>query len=159
MSQEEKETYASCVGSAIYLSQDRPDVKFSVKQLAKRIRKPRECDMQNLKVSGRYLTGTHAYGHVAKVLDGVTTKSAPLQAYCDSDWAGDGETRKSTSGVVMCLAGTLVEWGAHTQQGAPATSSGEAEIRSLTECAKAALFAKHFAETDFGMEVDTQNLA
>ena len=62
---------------------------------------------------------------------------------------------KSTSGVVIYLAGTLVESGAHTQQGTPATSSGEAEIRSLTECAKATLFVKHFAETDCGMNVDT----
>ena len=128
LSQDEKDTYASCVGSAIYLFQGRPDIKYSVKELAKHIREPRECDMQNLKVLGRYLTGTQEYGHVIKVLDGVTTKSVPIQAYCDSDWAGDGETRKSTSGVVIYLAGTLVESGAHTQQGAPATSSGEAQI-------------------------------
>ena len=115
--------------------------------------------MQNLKVLGRYLTGTQEYGHVIKVLDGVTTKSVPVQAYCDSDWAGDGETRKSTSGVVIYLAGTLVESGAHTQQVAPATSSGEAEIRSLTECATATLFVKHLAETaDFGMDVDTPRI-
>ena len=157
LSQGEKETYASCVGSAIYLSQDRPDIKFSVKELAKHIREPRKCDMQDLKVLG-YLKGTQEYGHVTKVLDGVTTKSVPLQAYCDSDWAGDGETRKSTSGVVIYLAGTLVESGAHTPQGTPATSSGEAEIRSLTECAKATLVVKQLAETDFGMDVDTPRI-
>ena len=61
LSQGEKETYASCGGSAIYLSQDRPDIKFSVKELAKHNRKPRECDMQNLKVLGRYLKGTQEW--------------------------------------------------------------------------------------------------
>ena len=129
-----------------------------MKELAKHIREPRECDMQNLKVLGRYLKGTQEYGHVTKVSYGVTTKPVPIQAYCDSDWAGDGEIRKSTSGVVIYLAGTPVESGAHTQQGAPATSSGEAEIRSLTECAKATLFVKHLAETDFGMDVDTPRI-
>lgn len=158
LNQSDKEIYASCVGSAIYLSQDRPDIKFSVKELAKRIREPRDCDYQNLKILGRYLKGSQEYGHVTKIAEGVTAKSVPLQAYCDSDWAGDCETRKSTSGSVIYLAGTLVESGAHTQQGTPATSSGEAEIRSLTECAKAALFVKHLAETDFGMVIDTPRI-
>ena len=61
LSQGERELYASCAGSAIYLSQDRPDIKFSVKELAKHNRKPRECDMQNLKVLGRYLKGTQEW--------------------------------------------------------------------------------------------------
>ena len=43
----DKAKYASCVGSAIYLSQDRYDIKFSVKELAKGTREPRECDLQN----------------------------------------------------------------------------------------------------------------
>ncbi|CAE7209052.1 lgrA, partial [Symbiodinium natans] len=62
-----KEIYASCVGSATYLSQDRPDIKFACKELAKRIRNPRECDMQNLKTLGRYLRGTMHVGHVTKM--------------------------------------------------------------------------------------------
>ena len=158
LSLEEKEKFASCVGSAIYLSQDRPDIKFSVKELAKRIREPRECDYQNLKTLGRYLKGTQEYGHVTKIAEGVTTKSVPLQAYCDSDWAGDEETRKSASGSAIYLAGTMVESGSHSQQGTPATSSGEAEIRSLTECAKTTIFVKHLAETDFKMDIDTPRI-
>ena len=53
LSAAERETYASCVGSAIYLSQDRSDIKFAVKELAKRIQNPRLCDWQNLETLGR----------------------------------------------------------------------------------------------------------
>ena len=37
LSESEKKVYQSCVGSAIYLSQDRIDIKFSVKELSKRM--------------------------------------------------------------------------------------------------------------------------
>ena len=84
-----KEIYASCVGSATYLSQDRPDIKFACKELAKRIRNPRECDMQNLKTLGRYLRGTMHVGHVTKMSEDFEPAAGiPLQGYCDSDWAG-----------------------------------------------------------------------
>ena len=44
LNEKDKATYASCVGSGIYLAQDRPDIKYSVKELARRIREPRQCD-------------------------------------------------------------------------------------------------------------------
>ena len=62
------------VGSAIYLSQGKYDIKYSVKELAKRIREPRECDVQNLKLLGRYLKGTKEYGHVTKLDEDVTDR-------------------------------------------------------------------------------------
>ena len=151
----EKDNYASCVGSAIYLSEDRADIKFSVKELAKRIRDPRVCDMQNLKVLGRYLKGTANYGHVTKVsTEFMEEDTVYVQAYCDSDWAGDVESRKSTSGECLFVNGTMVESCSKTQEGAPATSSGEAELRSLTQCCKSAVFIKNLCQEDFGLKVD-----
>ncbi|CAE7358323.1 RE1 [Symbiodinium sp. CCMP2592] len=154
-----KETYASCVGSTTYLSQDRPDIKFACKELAKRIREPRECDMQNLKVLGRYLRGTMHVGHVTKLDEQVDPAAGiPLQGFCDSDWAGDKEDRKSTSGQVIVLGGTVVETSARTQQGTPATSSGEAEVRALTQCAQDLVFVRNLGVEDFGMSIDVPRL-
>ena len=59
---------------------------------------------------------------------------------------------------MIFLAGTVVESGSHTQQGTPAASSGEAEIRALNECAKTSVFVKNLAETDFGMSIDTPRI-
>ena len=114
----DKATFASCVSSAIYLSQDRADVKFAVKELARQIRAPRMVDWQNLKILARYLQGTRSLGHMTKIAEDVDVQDAlPLHAFCDSDWAGD-------SGEIIFLAGTTVEIGSHTQPGTPATSSG-----------------------------------
>ena len=156
LSPKEKETYASCVGSGIYLSQDRADVKFAVKELARRLHAPRRCDFQNLKVFARYLAGTKNYGHVSKLVQGLNPhEHLPLHAYTDSDWAGCEETRKSSSGEVIILAGTVVETNSTTQPGVPATSSGEAEVRSLTHCAQSAVYVRNLAQEDFGLTVDT----
>ena len=154
-----KEIYASCVGSATYLSQDRPDIKFACKELAKRIRNPRECDMQNLKTLGRYLRGTMHVGHVTKMSEDFEPAAGiPLQGYCDSDWAGDREDRKSTSGQAIVLGGTVVETSARSQQGTPATSSGEAEVRALTQCAQDLVFVRNLGVEDFGMTIDVPRL-
>ena len=81
LSPKEKETYASCVGSGIYLSQDRADVKFAVKELARRLHAPRRCDFQNLKVFARYLAGAKNYGHVSKLVQGLNPhEHLPLHA-------------------------------------------------------------------------------
>ena len=159
LNEDEKAVFASCVGSAIYLSQDRSDIKYSVKELAKQIRSPRQCDWQNLKVLARYLQGTRNYGHMSKISEEVDVNEAlPLHAFCDSDWAGDRESRKSTSGEVLFLAGTAVEATSHTQQGVPATSSGEAELRSLNECARSSVYVRNLATHDFGLNVDTPRI-
>ena len=161
LDEKEKKVYQSCVGSAIYLSQDRIDVKFAVKELARRMKEPRKANMANLKVLGRYLKGTKDLGHVTK-LEGVEgpagERELPLHAYCDSDYAGDTESRKSTSGEVLVLGGTVVEANSSTQSGNPATSSGEAELRSLNHCAQSCMYIQNLAVHDFDLPVSTPRI-
>ena len=134
-------------------------MKFAVKELARQIRAPRMCDWQNLKILARYLQGTRSLGHMTKIAEDVDVQDAlPLHAFCDSDWAGDKESRKSTSGEIIFLAGTAVEVGSHTQPGTPATSSGEAELRALNECAKSSVFVRNLAMNDFGLNVDVPRI-
>ena len=71
----------------------------------------------------RYLKGTIGYGCRYQ----VGTKLKPtLLGYSDSDFAGDVEDRKSTSGVVYFLCGSLVTWASQKQK-IVALSSCEAE--------------------------------
>ena len=106
-------------------------------------------DFSNLKTLGRYLAGNKDCGHITKISADLNTKGAiPLHSYCDSDWAGDVETRKSTSGSITFLERTTIECSSHTQPGVPATSSGEAEIGSLAQCAKDTVFPKNLCELD-----------
>ena len=55
------EVFRSCVGSAIFLSEDRWDVKFAVKELAKHMRSPTTEAFARLKRLGRYLNSTRGY--------------------------------------------------------------------------------------------------
>ena len=47
--------YRSAVGSAIYLSADRRDIQYAVKELARHMSAPRQCDLKAARVLGAYL--------------------------------------------------------------------------------------------------------
>ena len=94
--------YRSAVGSGIYLSADRRDIAYAVKQLARHMAQPRLCDWENALVMGRYLN-SHPDLVRATVLDGDAHQHLALELYSDSDWAGCPETRRSTDAHVGCL--------------------------------------------------------
>ena len=58
-----------------------------------------------------------------------------LIAYSDTDWAGDVETSRSTTGYAICLANRIVSW-LSRKQWRVRLSSTEAEYCGMTECAK-----------------------
>ena len=72
-----------------------------------------------------------------------------VDAFSDSDWAGDRVTRKSTSGGVLMMGSHLLKSWATTQP-VIALSSGEAELYALV---KTAAQAKGLASLlmDYGM--------
>ena len=68
----------------------------------------------------RYLAGTPDMG----ITFGASTPS--LQAYCDADYAGDTDSRKSTTGYVIILNGGAISWASRLQ---PALCSSRREPR------------------------------
>ena len=92
--------YRSVVMRAAYLSQDRPDLSCSTKELARDMQKPTEQSMTNLKCLGRYLK-KHPSLVQLFIEQTSTTNIVRLDVYGDSDHAGCLKTRKSTTGVVL----------------------------------------------------------
>ena len=88
----------------------------------------------------RYLKGTMTLG-----LTYGTSKDLTLQGFSDSDWGGNTETRRSTTGYVFMLAGGAVSWASKTQK-TVALSSTEAEYMALTETAKEAIHLRQTCE-------------
>ena len=105
---EEATRFRAVDARANYLSADRPDIQYSVKEVCRRMAKPVEGDWQTLIRLGRYLKGTPRC-----VLQYRWQKSGSVPTgYSDSDWAGDKATGKSTAGGIIMLGAHLVKsWG------------------------------------------------
>ena len=78
----------------------------------------------------RYLKGTSALGICYK----KGTKNEKLVAYSDSDYAGDTDDRRSTSGYVFVLSSGAVAW-CSKKQAVVTLSTTEAEFISAAICA------------------------
>ena len=99
--------YRSLTARANYLAGDRPDIQFSMKQCAKHMSKPRAEDPPKLKRLTRYLEGKPRAVHLFEWGNGGGC--AKLSVQSDSDWAGDKETRKCTSGGNVRMGCSLVK--------------------------------------------------
>lgn len=73
---------------------------------------------------------------LGKGLTGITTFG-----FTDSDWAGDKDSRKSTSGYLYTLYGGAISWKS-AKQPIVAASSTEAEYIAWTEAAKEGLWIR-----------------
>ena len=124
---EDAEKYRRSVGILLYIAHDRPDAQWSIGELAKYIQKPTAGGLQRLKRVIRYLSGTADYG----IWISSKGNLEEVTAWVDSDWAGDKETRKSTSAVIITVGDSMV-YSSSRRQHARALSSGEAEDYAAT---------------------------
>lgn len=130
--------YRSVVGSLMYLAQcTRPDLAYAVGILSQHLDWPGYQHWNAATHVLRYLSGTinlgirySGAGQVENVR-GIKSQHCP-QALCDADWAGDKDTRRSTTGYLFILAGGAVSWRSKLQP-TVALSSTEAEYRAITE--------------------------
>lgn len=97
--------YKQLVGSLMYLTATRPDMMFVTCLISRYMSRPTKLHLQVAKRALRYLRGTTNYGiHYKRGGDGE------LLAFTDSDYAGDSDDRKSTSGYVFLLSSGAVSW-------------------------------------------------
>jgi hypothetical protein len=71
--------------------------------------------------------------------------------YSDSDYAGDPDERKSTSGYLFSIGSGLTTWNSK-KQGEVARSSAEAEYRAVAEATKEALWLRNIMD-ELGMKL------
>ena len=97
--------YRSMIGSLLYVTTSRPDVKQVVGMVARFQATPKESHVQDVKIIFRDLKGTIDLG-----LWYPSKNTFSLKAYSDADWAGYVDDRKSTSGGAFFLGESLVSW-------------------------------------------------
>lgn len=121
--------FRSLAGKLQYLTITRPDIQFAVNFVCQRMHQPTIVDFGLLKRILRYIKVTMNLGlHIKKNQD------MSLTAYCDSDYGGCKETRRSTTGFCTMMGPNLLSWSAK-RQSTVSKSSTEAEYRVLTATA------------------------
>jgi hypothetical protein len=130
--------YRKHTGRLMCVAQDRPDVQFAVKSLARCMCNPSEDDMAACKRVIRYLSSRKVLTYEFDVsIDEFLTPTAQV----DSDWAGCRKTRRSTSGGIVALGNALIFHWSKTQS-TVALSSCEAELNSITTGVAEGLFLR-----------------
>ncbi|GMF51260.1 unnamed protein product [Phytophthora fragariaefolia] len=132
--------YRKAIGILMYLATGtRPDLAYAVGQLSRFVSKPSNKHVGALKRVLRYLAGTVDYG-ITYDRSQAVPDSVMLDGYCDSDWANDPASRKSTAGFIFSLAGGAMSWMSRRQP-IVALSTAEAEYGAACEAAMEAVAA------------------
>jgi len=139
--------YRSLVMRGQYLAQDRPDLSEGIKCLTRRMRNPRQCDWNDLKKLGRYVT---TRGRVVQVFRHQRMPEQ-LDVFGDSDHAGCLVTRRSTTGLVVQFGQCVVKHSSNIQT-TIALSSGESEYYALVKAAALGLAVQSMLE-DWGIKI------
>ncbi|KAE8711146.1 putative ribonuclease H protein [Hibiscus syriacus] len=131
-----KVSYSNDVGCLMYaMVCTHFDLAHDVSQVCKYMSKPGKQHWKAVKWIFRYLKGTVGHGIIF-----CSQRDNPLVVgYVDSDYAGDLDNRRSTTGYVFTLGGGPICWKS-TVQSVVALSTTEAEYMAAAEAAKEALW-------------------
>lgn len=133
--------YKQMVGCLMYLAATRPDLVFVLSLISRFMDLPSQIHMGAVKRVLRYVKGTINLGmHYRK------SGSSILEAYSDSDYAGDLDTRKSTSGYVFFLSNAAISWSSKRQP-MVTLSTTEAEFVAAATCACQVIWLRRILES------------
>ena len=137
INQEGQTDYRSGIGMLLYLVKySRPDIANCVRELAKMSGKATLLNYNQLLRCIKYVESTKHYGTFALKL---TEDNFTINAFCDSDYAGDYEIRRSTSGFIIYINGSPIVWKSKGQERV-AYSSTEAEYIAMSNVCKEIMF-------------------
>jgi hypothetical protein len=129
--------YASAVGSLMYaMVCTRPDVAHAVGVVCRFLSNPGKVHWNAAKWILRYLKGI--INHYICFGD---KNNSVLEAYTDTDWTGDIDSRKSTFGYLICFRNEIVSWQSKLQKYV-ALSTTEAEYIAIMEACKKLIWMK-----------------
>jgi hypothetical protein len=125
--------YQSIIGSLLHLAQcTRPDIALAVGALAAYGSSPTQAHYEAVLDVVRYVGSTAqrgiTYGH----------SSAPIETWCDANFAACQDTRRSTTGWVVVMYGGAVSWSSKKQP-TTAASTMDAEYQACGAVAREGL--------------------
>jgi len=140
--------YRTIVGSVIYLANcTRPDIAYTVGQLARMMARPNENHLTIAKQLLRYLKGTTTLGIEFR----PTSIGYDVILWSDATW-GTEDDRKSFQGYILIRHGGAICWSA-TRQKSTSQSSMEAEICAGSDAGREAAWMEKLV-----MDLDEKDL-
>ena len=140
----DKNLYQQAIGCLTYISTaTRPDISAAVGVLSSYMSNPSKEHWNGVKRLLRYIKGTINYGlkFKANESDGLNENGDELYGYSDANWAGDVDSRRSTSGYVFKVANCTVSWSSK-KQGSVTKSTTEAEYVALSQATQEAIWMR-----------------
>ena len=125
------------------MTEQRFDVVFSTKEIMIEAAGPTTASQTKLKRIARYLKGRQRcvlnFPWVLKLED-------VIHVTADADWAGDPQTRCSTSGGILAIGPCFIVRLWSVTQATVSLSSAESEVKAITQGCVEALYVKHLQE-------------
>ena len=138
--------YQQAIGCLTYASTTtRPDITVAVSILSQYMSAPSTEHWLCVKRVLRYIRGTSDYG-----LCFSANQMNELTGFADADWAGDTDTRRSTSGYTFHIGDALISWSSR-RQATVAKSSTEAEYVALSCATQEAVWLRRLLRRDRGV--------
>ena len=144
--------YRKLIGCLRYLTLTRPNLIFLVSYLSRFMSKPYSNHLAAAKRILRYIKGTSDYGLVYK-----RNEETKLVGFYDSDYPGDQDDRKSTSGYIFLLGSKPISWNCSKQK-VVALSSCEAEYISSTSAVCPGIWISRFMHELIGESIEKFDL-
>ncbi|CAE7728209.1 unnamed protein product [Symbiodinium sp. CCMP2592] len=156
--------FRSAIGIAMYVSQDRPDVAFTVRILSQKLREPTMQTWSSGQRLASYLACTtgyaskvHARGDKLSILEpsdpGGAHDGVLLEVFCDADWSGNKQNRRSMSSSSFFLNSCCVYTSCKSQR-CVSLSSTESEFYALVSAACDGIYLKRVLEYLLELPVD-----
>lgn len=132
--------FKQLVGSLRYLTATRPDLIYSINLVSRYMERPTDQHMLAAKRILRYVQATIDFGVQYK-----RGEEEELLGYVDSDYAGDEDDKKSTSGYAFMFGGAAISW-VSKKQPIVTLSTTEAEFVSAANGACQAIWLRNLLE-------------
>ncbi|PKI63871.1 hypothetical protein CRG98_015754 [Punica granatum] len=118
---EDATMYSQLVGSLIYLTLIRPDISYAVGVMSWYMQNPKKSHLEAVRRILRYVKSTLGYGILYRKCG-----DCKLVGFCDADYAGDHDTRRSTTEYVFMLGSGAISWCSKRQ---PTVSLSTIEVK------------------------------
>ncbi|XP_050874995.1 secreted RxLR effector protein 161-like [Lathyrus oleraceus] len=141
----------SMIGSLLYLTSSRPSITFGVRVCARYQSEPKLSHITQVKRILKYINGTSEYGMLYS-----HNANSLLTGYCDADWPGSANDRKSTYGGCFFLGNNLISWFSK-KQNSVSLSIVEAEYITAGSSCSQLIWMKQMLE-EYNVQQDVMTL-